>query len=91
MKNTSEEIKKIVYENLDNANENGEFEPDGNLIELTAGEIADDLIHKASDCEELSSEEMIPHIQAWLNAKDAENNDFSNDDEEDLPYESEDD
>ena len=89
MKKTPEEIKKIIYENLDNANENGEFEPDGNLIELTAGEIADDLIHKAADCEELSSEEMIPHIQTWLDKQDAENNDLSSDD--DLPYEPEED
>ena len=89
MKKTPEEIKKIIYENLDNANENGEFEPDGNLIELTAGEIADDLIHKATDCEELLQEEMIPHIQTWLDKQDAENNDLSSDD--DLPYEPEED
>lgn len=59
-------IKQIVFENLQNAKENGAFGRGGYLDSASAAEIADDMIALAADCETYSANELLPHVEAWL-------------------------
>lgn len=56
--------KKVkVFNNLDSALENGYTE----LLTWPVMDIALDLTAFASDCENEKPEDLIPHIQEWLN------------------------
>lgn len=60
------DIKKIVYDNLDNSRDNGYFEKGEQLHGANAEEIADDMMAFSADCEKLNAEQLKPHVETWL-------------------------
>jgi hypothetical protein len=56
----------IVFDNLDNAKANGEFEVGGNLDDKSPKYIADDLIMLVDECEDLKAGDLTPYIRDWL-------------------------
>jgi hypothetical protein len=61
-------IKQIVFDNLDSAKENGAFESGEELDGATAEEIAEDMVVYADDCDEFTTEQVLPHIKEWIKA-----------------------
>jgi hypothetical protein len=61
------DLRKIVFANLDDARDNGAFEPKGHLDGSTPLEIAEDMVALAEDCENFRAMELVPFIQEWLN------------------------
>lgn len=59
-------LQQRVHEALNNAKENGYFDAGMELHGLEAEKIADDMIALDSDFEKFSVEELVPHIQSWL-------------------------
>lgn len=59
-------IRKTVFVNLDNAFANGAFEADGHLCGSTPDDIAYDLIAFAADCEDFTSDQILPFVEEWL-------------------------
>jgi hypothetical protein len=58
--------REAIFENLDNAKENGYFEPGEYLHEHNAEDLAIDMMCYAEDCETSSVEYLKPFIQEWL-------------------------
>lgn len=56
---------EVVASNLDSAIENGYT----GILEWPTIDIAFDLIALAEDCEDCTVEELIPHIEKWLEGK----------------------
>lgn len=54
-------IKNIIFDNLDAAKKNSE-----EIFEWSAEKIAQDLINLASDCEGLTEQQLVPHIENYL-------------------------
>ncbi|QJD54344.1 hypothetical protein [Aminobacter phage Erebus] len=65
---SNSELKKIVFDNLDAAKENGYFEPGEQLHGSSAEDIALDLIAFACDCEdqEVGESLIVPFVEEWL-------------------------
>ena len=61
-----EDIRKIVFDNLDAAKEGGAFEHGEYLDDETPEVIADDMVAYAEDCESYKPEKLLPHIKEWL-------------------------
>ncbi|AZO48072.1 hypothetical protein [Mesorhizobium sp. M4B.F.Ca.ET.058.02.1.1] len=59
-------LREKVFENLQHAKENGDFEPGGFLHGETVEQLADDMVAYAADVEDEDPKDLIPHIQAWL-------------------------
>ncbi len=60
-------LRKVVYENLNNAKENGYFKPGEQLHGATPEEIANDLLAYAVDCEPIDDPQLlVPYIVEWL-------------------------
>jgi hypothetical protein len=62
-------LREIVFSNLTNASEAGQFEPDGYLYDATAQEIADDMIFHAADCEDYTADMLLPYVREWMDAQ----------------------
>jgi hypothetical protein len=63
---TKQQLRKIVFSNLDDAKENGAFEVGGYLDSATALEIAEDMAALAADCEDKEPKELEPFVREWL-------------------------
>jgi hypothetical protein len=59
-------LRNIVFTNLDHALVNGYFERGEYLDNATAEEVADDMVAMASDCENYTAEQILPHVKEWL-------------------------
>jgi hypothetical protein len=66
---TAQDLRVIVRDNLDTAEENGQFEPGEYLDGLDAEEIARDMAAFAEDVEDYEAAQLIPHIEEWLKEK----------------------
>lgn len=53
---------EIVKTNLDSAIENDYHE----ILEWTPSDIAKDLMAYSEDCQECTEEELLPHVNKWL-------------------------
>lgn len=62
----SSEIRKAVFEALKNAHANDEFSPGGNLYNLSAEHIADDLAAFDADLEDVAPYYIQPHVTDWM-------------------------
>jgi hypothetical protein len=62
-------LREIVFANLTNASEAGQFEADGYLFDATAQEIADDLVALAADCEDYTSDQLLPYVREWMDQR----------------------
>lgn len=58
-------LRQMVYESLDNALANGDFNPGMSLHGKSNEEIAEDLIEYDADLESCTVEELVPLVQAW--------------------------
>ncbi|MEI9428697.1 hypothetical protein [Mesorhizobium sp. Cs1299R1N3] len=66
------ELRKIVFNNMDAANENGSFDKGGEMHGYSDEDIARDMIAYAADVEMIDDPAtLVPHIAAWR-AKQAE-------------------
>ena len=54
--------RKIIFENLDNAKDNGYV-----MIDHDPERVAEDLLEFSAECEEMSVKEVLPHIKDWQN------------------------
>lgn len=59
-------LRRIVFDNLDSAAENGYFEPGEHLDAMTADEIAYDLTCYAEECGGYPVAELAPYVRLWL-------------------------
>ena len=66
----SQDIRKIVFDNLARATECGSFEKDGQLYGMTAQEVAYDMACYASDCEFLAPKDLKPYVEEWFDIKE---------------------
>lgn len=55
------DLEKLVHENLDNALENGY-----DLTGWLPREIAEDITECCADLEDRKHDDLIPHIESWL-------------------------
>jgi hypothetical protein len=69
MSQLDQELREIVFSNLTNASEAGQFEPDGYLFDATAQEIADDLVALAADCEDYTPDQLLPYVREWMDQR----------------------
>lgn len=58
-----EDLRKIVFDNLNNAVDNGYYEP---VDSLTADEIVVELGAFAEDCQDREAAELLPHVEEWI-------------------------
>jgi hypothetical protein len=63
------DVRALVFSNLDSAYEGGQFEPDGYLFGVTADDLANDLTLYAEDCSGMLESELLPHVRAWMRAR----------------------
>lgn len=59
-------MRNRVFANLDNARENGFFDPGEQLHGATPEEIAGDLIAYAEDLANCDEEDLAAHVRDWL-------------------------
>lgn len=63
----ADNLRDIVFSNLDASKENGYFEPGEQLHGSNATEIAWDMLAYAADLEHVDEiADIIPHIEAWM-------------------------
>lgn len=58
-------LREIVHENLDHAVDNEYAE----ILTWLATDIALDLLAFAADVEDCSADELLPHVESWLEAQ----------------------
>jgi hypothetical protein len=61
-----ENIRDLVFENLNIAAGNGYFKKGEHLHGASPEDIADDMICYAGDMENYTVEQILPHIKEWL-------------------------
>ena len=59
-------LRTIVFRNLDNARENGYFDPGDLLHGATAADLVADLRAFAEDCYDKPANALLPHVIEWL-------------------------
>jgi len=59
-------LRALVFESLNNAEENGFFEEGFYLHGATVDTIVDDLKDCDSECAPVPAAELRPHVEAWL-------------------------
>lgn len=59
-------MRETIIQSLNNARENGEFSPGGDLYQMTAEQVADDLAAFDADLEDYSPVEIEPHVTEWM-------------------------
>jgi len=62
----SSEIRRLVFEALKNALANDEFSAGGNLHQMTAEHIAEDLAEFDADLESVAPYHIQPHVTDWM-------------------------
>lgn len=62
-------IRRMVFDNLDSARDNGYFAPGEYLFAMSTEEIAHDLSCFAQDCEGMKPATLKPHVIAWERAR----------------------
>lgn len=60
--------KERIFESLNNALVNGDFEPGGELHGATAGEIALDMMMFDADCGDCEEGDILAFVSDWLDA-----------------------
>jgi len=65
------EARERVFGELDAAEFNGYFADGNYLSEATAAEIACDLTCYSAVCEDVAPEELVPHVRAWMQRREA--------------------
>lgn len=66
MSNHLQVIAAHVAESLDNANENGYFEPGQSLYRADAFAIANDLVDFDANCGDFEPSQLIKPVEAWM-------------------------
>jgi len=59
-------VREAVIQALNNARENDEFCPGGNLYQMTAEHVADDLAAFDADLEDVAPIDIQPHVAEWM-------------------------
>lgn len=59
-------IRELVIQALNSARENGEFSRGGNLFEMTAEHVADDMAGFNDDFEMVAPNDIRPHVTEWM-------------------------
>lgn len=62
-------VRRLVFDNLDSARDNGYFAPGEYLFAMSTEEIAHDLSCFAQDCEGMKPATLKPHVIAWERAR----------------------
>lgn len=62
--------KDDIWEALQNAQENGEFEENGSLYERSADDVANDLMTYSNLGEIYTENVIIKHVKSWLADRD---------------------
>ena len=65
------EARERVFGELDAAEFNGYFADGCYLSEATAAEVACDLTCYSSECEDIDPGELVPHVRAWMQRREA--------------------
>lgn len=63
------ELRRVIWGNLNDAYECGQFEHDGACYGMTADDLAFDLTCYASDVEDAPLRKVAPHVRAWMKQK----------------------
>lgn len=62
-------LRRVVWSNLNAAYANGYFEPGEQCHDITAEDLAYDMVCYASDCEDFAPYELLPSVRTWLSWK----------------------